>query len=79
MVISAMQDGGNSVAFIGHSAGKGSFIFELQDSLALKAQGRLLPQLQQQQKEKEQQMLVTVDVNDIGAAAAASQVLVDIP
>ncbi|RUS79303.1 hypothetical protein EGW08_012921 [Elysia chlorotica] len=78
MVIAAVQEGDNSVAFIGHSAGKGSFIFELQDCLALRAQGRLLPQLQKQQVEQDQQhLLVTVDVN-IDAGTSAGQTLVDI-
>ncbi|KAK3734493.1 hypothetical protein RRG08_029688 [Elysia crispata] len=78
LVIAAVQEGNNSVAFIGRSAGKGSFIFELQDCLTLRAQGRLLPQLQKQQKEKEQQLLVTVDANNDGAAFAVNQALVDI-
>ena len=79
MVITAVQDGDNIVAFIGRSAGKGSFIFELQDSLALRAQGKLLTQLQQQQMEQEQ-LLVTVDVGEAGgSSAAAGQALLDIP
>lgn len=79
MVISAMQDNDNSVVFIGRSVGKGSFIFELQDSLALRTQGRLLPQLQQQRQDMEQRMLTTAEVNATDMATAASQILVDIP
>lgn len=79
MVISAMQDNDNSVVFIGRSVGKGSFIFELQDSLALRTQGRLLPQLQQQRQDMEQRMLTRAEVNATDMATAASQILVDIP
>ncbi|GFO03203.1 hypothetical protein PoB_002970800 [Plakobranchus ocellatus] len=81
LVIAAIREGDFSVVFIGRSAGKGSFIFELQDTLSLRTQGRLLAQLQQQQQQQEQ-LLETDNLSGsagLGAAAVDTDVLVAIP
>ncbi|XP_005110556.1 uncharacterized protein LOC101864488 [Aplysia californica] len=78
MVIVAHKDSDHVVVVIGHSAGRGSFIFELKRGLSLKAQGQLLSQQQQQQQQQLLPIDSEIDVVIGGAAASPESVLVDL-